>query len=1001
MILNRYYLELLTAASQRSVNLNHRYFLQNIKNLSIALCMVGLLCTKLPAAPTEERQLIEEFKTNERGPFGNVRWFCNNGQIIVPRAGNCNSRGDGVQHGEYLSSTKALRSEGFPIATVFADIDQETAEKLVGDFDTIPGILLERYLISRDDGWIFRKARFIRGMFQVEDEVRGASTLLRTLLHRSALLEDHYLLLREAVRLLPGYYDEGTLHFVRAESSRLASSDRRFISIKNKLHNQPEPSDIDTILTYAQRAPSSLRTRYSRLADMLRMAFDTTRNTGAILDLLNKVEQETTPSQLRDTLLLIRSTVRSPRLSISQSEELFDAMYQLRHYFPRFSSADARLTALTLSVKLEDLLVAQLLSRTNPPELLPRRTLLEHLYHLGKALYGIGVLSEREQHALSYSVAHILEDTITVANYDSELQYLQRVMAWSSATIQYEFGPMLEKLSQIEPLVLEFADDRLRASLLARYGRLLNILLKDNASLTRKEHSLFGEKTTSGIRSMNPGLARGILIDPTAPYVPLHDPARSIYLVSETVATLPAVAGILTKNEGNPLSHVQLLARNLGIPNIVISANLLGKLQPKVGKPVVIAASRQGRVVISNDSSEWNKRFEESNRQSSGLLEPDLDKLDLRKREPIPLNSLESDDSGRTVGPKAAKLGELKSMFPAMVTEGIALPFGMFNEVLKTPKNSEQTLLAWMKTAYARIKRASPGRERIALSQQVLAEIRQFILAWRFPPAMRQKIEIALQTSFGRDGAYGVFVRSDTNIEDLPNFTGAGLNLTLPNVIGTDNIIEAIKQVWASPFTERAFSWRQAWMPQPEHVYVSVLLLKSVPVDRSGVMVTGDVDTGDLNYLTIAANEGIGGAVDNQKAESILLDRQKGVVRLLSEASAHEKKVLSSQGGIIKLPVKSRRELITKNDLLELNRLALTIHDDFPGFDRSEGTGIADVEFGFIGSKLMLFQIRPFVESGWVQKLGFLRELDKSSSRNMDKILRSAIRLNDRVYAQL
>jgi hypothetical protein len=963
--------------------------------------ILSVLSPELFAIPSEERLLIEEFKSSQRGPFGNVRWFCNNGQIIVPRAGNCNSRGDGVQHGEYLTSIKALRSQGFPIATVFADIDQETANNLVNDFDNIPGIILERYLISRDDGWIFRKARLIRGMFQVEDEIKGAKTLLETLLHRSALLEDHYLLLREAVRLLPGYYDEGTLHFVRAESSRLASSDRRFLSIKNKLHNQPEPADIETVIAYAERAPASLRNRYTRLADMLRMVFDTTRNAGAVLALLDQVEQQTAPSQLRDTLQLIRSSIRSTRLSITKSEELFDAMYQLRHYFPRFSSASARLTALTLSVKLEDLLVAQLLSRTNAPELLPRSTLLQHLYHLGKALYGIGVLSEREQHALSYAVAHVLEDTITVATYDSELKYLQRVMAWSSANIQYEFGPMVEKLSPIEPIVLEFSDDRLRASLLARYGRLLNVLLKDSASLTRKEHSFFGEKTTSGIRSMNPGLARGILVDPTASYVPPHDPAKSIYLVSETDTNLPAVAGILTKNEGNPLSHVQLLARNLGIPNVVVSTDLLGRLQTKVGKQVVIAASRQGRVVISNDGAQWNKQFDESDRQSTGLLEPDIDKLDLRKREPISLTTLKSDDSGRWVGPKAAKLGELKSMFPSMVTEGVALPFGMFNEVLRTPKTGEQTLQAWMKTAYGRIKRASPGRERIALTQQVLSEVRQFILSWRFPPALRQKIEETLRTSFGRDGSYGVFVRSDTNIEDLPNFTGAGLNLTLPNVVGVENILDAIKQVWASPFTERAFSWRQAWMPQPEQVYVSVLLLKSVPVDRSGVMMTGDVDTGDLNYLTIAVNEGIGGAVDNQKAESILLDRQTGLVRLLSEASAHEKKALSTQGGINKLPVKSRRTLITKADLLELNRLALRIHEDFPGFDRSEGTGIADVEFGFIGSKIMLFQIRPFVENGWVQKLGFLRELDKPKSSDTETVLKGAIRLNERVYAQL
>ena len=77
----------------------------------------------------------------------------------------------------------------------------------------------------------------------------------------------------------------------------------------------------------------------------------------------------------------------------------------------------------------------------------------------------------------------------------------------------------------------------------------------------------------------------------------------------------------------------------------------------------------------------------------------------------------------------------------------------------------------------------------------------------------------------------------------------------------------AIARVWASPFSERAFRWRQAYMESPEHVYVSVLLLKSVPVEKSGVLVTADVDTGRPEWLTIAVSEGVGGAVAGQTAE--------------------------------------------------------------------------------------------------------------------------------------
>ena len=90
----------------------------------------------------------------------------------------------------------------------------------------------------------------------------------------------------------------------------------------------------------------------------------------------------------------------------------------------------------------------------------------------------------------------------------------------------------------------------------------------------------------------------------------------------------------------------------------------------------------------------------------------------------------------------------------------------------------------------------------------------------------RRQLQAAMQDTFGPDGSYGVFVRSDTNVEDLPGFTGAGLNLTVPHVVGFENIMAAIQRVWASPFSERAFRWRQAYMQAPEHVYASVLLME-------------------------------------------------------------------------------------------------------------------------------------------------------------------------------
>src|ERR1041385_4413605 len=95
-------------------------------------------------------------------------------------------------------------------------------------------------------------------------------------------------------------------------------------------------------------------------------------------------------------------------------------------------------------------------------------------------------------------------------------------------------------------------------------------------------------------------------------------------------------------------------------------------------------------------------------------------------------------------------------------------------------------------------------------------------------PAFENEPKTLMTALFGADGSYGVFVRSDTNAEDLPEFTGAGLNLTVPNQVGYKHITQSLRDVWASPFEERAWDWRSRILVSSEKVYPSVLLLRSV-----------------------------------------------------------------------------------------------------------------------------------------------------------------------------
>ena len=60
--------------------------------------------------------------------------------------------------------------------------------------------------------------------------------------------------------------------------------------------------------------------------------------------------------------------------------------------------------------------------------------------------------------------------------------------------------------------------------------------------------------------------------------------------------------------------------------------------------------------------------------------------------------------------------------------------------------------------------------------------------------------------------------------------------------------------------------------------------MRSVPVEKSGVMVTQDIETGQSGWLSIAVNEGVGGAVDGQAAESLRVHMESGKVILLAQA---------------------------------------------------------------------------------------------------------------------
>ena len=940
----------------------------------LSLFLLTLPVAIATAAPAQMQDThvawVEAMKLSPRGPFKRISWFCNDGSVLEPEPYACVEHEGGIQHGEWTEKTARLRAAGYLLANILAVYGiEDKPGPWIGKAD-LKQILLERFLTAYDDGWIFRKARYYRGAMQHEDEVRGAEALIRKFLDLAESGNQDYLLLWEAVRLLPGEGDVVSSSLVRDSSTQLAEKDPGFEFLRAKLHGQPEFADAARVRDYAARQDrKALQTELETLAASVETLFTPQPVAVQLASLADHLRSGSLKAALG---LGVASWGDSPSAQTRLREGGY-LLAAIRERLRAEPSGPRRVQVLRSAQNIErEVFTAgsELLGRLSRAS---RQERLAWLYFSARSIYGCGLISKREWQALRDSLKRLERDPLSLADYRQELRYLNRLPGWASRWLKFHFQQSMQHFTQIEPLSTQFIPARLRGSPVLFFNKVLDSLMRDADRLTGMNNRLFGEPVGSGLRALNPGLTRGVLKEAAADRSLQPD---GIYLLPATTAELTPVAGILTMGEGNALSHVQLLAANLGIPNVVVDQSLLALLRAWMGQGVVFAVSPGGVVQLSRDDPGWGSIFKQKQQTTAGKIEPDLNKLDLEFLEIIDLSRLRATDSGRIVGPKAANLGELKNRFPNAVAAGLVIPFGRFRVFLEQAMNETgETVMQWMRRQF-RYLDTLQGSEREAASGLFLAELREWIEHADPGKDFRRDLARILEQKFGEDGSYALFVRSDTNVEDLPGFTGAGLNLTVPNVVGFDALIEAVIRVWASPFAERAYRWRQQRMSAPEHVYPSILLLQTVLVDKSGVLLTMDTETGSGDWFSVAVNHGIGGAVQGQAAEELKIHKTKKIIRVLADSANPEMNIVDRQGGLKKTPVDASGKVLTKTEIDKLKLLVKKIQRDFPQLDDQGNSTPADVEYGFKNGELVLFQIRPYMQSRNARKNRFLQLLD-------------------------
>ena len=232
-----------------------------IATIACALFAVGLASAALAATGSDTKadaagqypKWIAEMKDGARGPFSAIKWFCKDGRVLAPQDYACAKKGEGWQHGEWSDRTRQLRSQGYKVANVLAGID---ATKAVADPafpDAYAQLLIEKFLIATDSGWILRKAQFYRGAIQEEDEREAARDLLTAMAARDEWIGYRYPALRAGVRLLPHSADTASAQRVRNMAAAIADRDPAFQRLRVKIHGSPDASDAASVREYASK----------------------------------------------------------------------------------------------------------------------------------------------------------------------------------------------------------------------------------------------------------------------------------------------------------------------------------------------------------------------------------------------------------------------------------------------------------------------------------------------------------------------------------------------------------------------------------------------------------------------------------------------------------------------------------------------------------------------------------------------------------------------------
>ncbi|HUK50218.1 MAG TPA: phosphoenolpyruvate synthase, partial [Terriglobales bacterium] len=251
--------------------------------------------------------------------------------------------------------------------------------------------------------------------------------------------------------------------------------------------------------------------------------------------------------------------------------------------------------------------------------------------------------------------------------------------------------------------------------------------------------------------------------------------------------------------------------------------------------------------------------------------------------------------------------------------------------------------------------------------QKVGAEIRKMLVSASMPKTLEKLIIKSYQELSDHEHVKNPFVaiRSSATAEDLPDASFAGQQETYLNQTGTEQVIQSVKECYASLFTDRAIFYRAQKGFKDLDVALSAIVQMMCYSESSGVMFTMDPTNGDESLVLVEASYGLGEYVVKGSVTPDDYYVDKGTLKIVRRSVPTKTIMLvrKANGGTEEKQVPPElkdRQVITDDQVVELAKYALTIEKHYKR--------PMDIEWGLDTQtgKLLILQARP--ETVWSLK---------------------------------